>query len=74
MLDMQNVYKVDDQMMKEMGPSKQGRSLSGKHKTGCHICGETRATLYKDGEENGQQLYICKDCKDLKPLMEDDEK
>lgn len=34
----------------------------------CSICGETEVTLYKNGDK-----YICKDCKILEDLYNDEE-
>ena len=51
-----------------------GHVLPTRKASGCHVCGETHTTLFKDGkDENGNKLYICKDCKDLKALNEEDE-
>ena len=55
----------------DFGPSREGLSMIGKKHMCCHICGETRATLLKDGEKDGNTIYICKDCKMLKPLDEE---
>ena len=54
-------------------PSKEGISMMGKERTGCHICGETHVTLYKDGKKDGKTIYICKDCKMVQALNEEDE-
>ena len=39
----------------------------------CHVCGENNTTLLKDGEKDGKTIYICKDCKMLQGLYENDE-
>lgn len=54
-------------------PSKEGIAMMGKSRTSCHICGETRVTLYKDGKKDGQTIYICKDCKLLQGLNDEDD-
>lgn len=53
--------------------SKRAIALFGKERMSCRICGETDVTLYRDGERDGQKLYICKDCK-LIQLSEEEEK
>ncbi len=37
----------------------------------CHVCEESRTTLYKTGKNSkGEKIYICKDCKMLEALNE----
>ena len=43
-----------------------------KEQIKCHICGETNSTLYKIENGENKRIYICKECKILEALNEED--